>query len=180
MFSYLLSRPLSTSLITGVVPGSLKSAVITPILKKCGLDRNTLKNYRPVSSLSFLSKLLEWVIAQQLSSYMSMHDLHEPLQSAYTPFHSTETALIKVQNDILCTMDHKGIAILIMLNLRAAFDTIDHHCLLARMKSDLGINGFIHTLVEDHSASKLMESAHWIPHSNGEYHKVLYWAPCSS
>ena len=98
-----------------------------------------LKNYRPVSNLSFLSKVLERVVAARLTNYMTINQLHEPMQSAYRACHSTETALVRVQNDILRTLG--GAAILVLLDLSAAFDTIDHSILLSRMESVLGVKG---------------------------------------
>ena len=85
------------------------------------------------------SKVLERVVARQLTNYMSDHHLHEPMQSAYKRFHSTETALLRVHNDIMWTMEKQGITILVLLDLSAAFDTIDHKVLLARMEELLGV-----------------------------------------
>jgi hypothetical protein len=128
------------SLAEGYVPASLKSAIILPLLKKSSLDHNILKNYRPVSNLPFISKVLERVVARQMNEHMSNHDLHEPLQSAYKQFHSTETALIKVHNDIMWAMETKGVTILLLLDLSSAFDTIDHHVLITRLHDLIGIN----------------------------------------
>ena len=72
---------------------------------------------------------------------MTINQLHEPMQSAYRACHSTETALVRVQNDILRTLDQGGAAILVLLDLSAAFDTIDHSILLSRMESVLGVKG---------------------------------------
>ena len=72
---------------------------------------------------------------------MTDSNLHEYLQSTYKPSHSTETALVKVQIDILTSIDQHGIIILILLNLSAAFDTIDHDVLFSKMESSLGITG---------------------------------------
>ena len=80
-------------------------------------------------------------MASQLKAYMDYNDLHDPLQSAYKTAHSTESALLKVQNDILRTVDQGGVALLVLLDLSAAFDTIDHSILLDRMRHQLGING---------------------------------------
>ena len=137
----IMTNIINASLSASQVPVAMKSAVVTPLLKKPTLDPEVLKNYRPVSNLSFISKLLERIVAQRLTSYMSENNLHEDLQSAYKPGHSTETALVKVQNDILRSIDQHGIVILILLDLSAAFDTIDHDILFARMENALGITG---------------------------------------
>ena len=81
------------------------------------------------------------MVAQRLTSYMTDNNLHEYLQSAYKPGHSTETALVKVQNEILTSIDQHGIVILILLDLSAAFDIIDHDVLFSRMENTLGITG---------------------------------------
>ncbi|PIK54972.1 hypothetical protein BSL78_08111 [Apostichopus japonicus] len=131
----------NTSLRSGVVPDTYKEAVIAPLLKKANLDHNTLKNYRPVSNLPFLSKVLERVVAKQLTNYMTENRLHEPLQSAYKQFHSSETALIKVHNDILWAMERQGVTILVLLDLSSAFDTIDLEVLIHRLEYLLGVHG---------------------------------------
>ena len=100
-----------------------------------------LKNYRPVSNLSYTSKLLERVVAARLNSHMNNHNIHECVQSAYKPGHSTETALLHVQNDILTNMDNQSVTILILLDLSTAFDTIDHQVLLDRMENMVGVKG---------------------------------------
>ena len=105
---------------------SLKTALTRPLLKKTGLDSHILKNYRPVSNLTFISKVIEKVITGRLNKHLINNSLFDPLQSAYRDKHSTETALIKVQNDILSALDAGSSAILLMLDLSAAFDTIDH------------------------------------------------------
>ena len=117
----------------------MKSAVVTPLLKKSTLNPDILKNYRPVGNLSYISKLLERVVAGRLTDYMTENNLHEHLQSTYKPGHSTETALLKLQNDILTSIDQYGIVILVMLDLSAAFNTIDHDILFSTMENTLGI-----------------------------------------
>ena len=92
---------INVSLQTGVFPTSMKSARVKPLIKKQDLDCNTLKNYRPVSNLSFISKLIERAAAMRLKTYLSNNNLNEPFQSAYKACHSTETALIRVKNDIM-------------------------------------------------------------------------------
>src|SRR5260221_1313744 len=124
----------NTSLMTGIVPSSLKSAFITPILKKADLDPSDPKSYRPISNLSVVSKLLERLVAKQLLSYIATSRLLPDLQSAYRAHHSTETAVLKVLSDILRSLDGGNIALLALLDLSAAFDTVDHAILLRRLE----------------------------------------------
>ena len=131
----------NASLNHAIVPLSLKTALIRPLLKKSGLDKEVLKNYRPVSNLSFISKVLEKVVAKRLDDHMLDNNLYSSVQSAYRERHSTETALLKVQSDILTALDSGSGAVLLMLDLSAAFDTIDHGILLSRLNSLYGISG---------------------------------------
>ena len=102
-----------------------------------------LKSYRPVSNLPFLSKVLERIVAQQLHSHLTRFNLFAKRQSAYRPNHSTETALLRVHNDIMRALNDKMDIVLIMLDLSAAFDTIDHDILLNRLQSRFGITGTV-------------------------------------
>ncbi|GFR87065.1 reverse transcriptase [Elysia marginata] len=131
---------INDSLLFGCVPNELKESLIKPLLKKDDLDRNVYKNYRPVSNLPFLSKILEKVVLKQLMEHLAKNDLVEELQSAYKPLHSTETALLKVTTDLLNATDEGLVSVLALLDLSAAFDTIDHHILLDRLKITFGIS----------------------------------------
>jgi hypothetical protein len=136
-----ITHVINTSLLTNTFPSEMKNALITPLLKKPSLDPESYKNYRPVSNLSFLSKLNEKAVAQQLSNHMVQNNLHAPVQSAYRPHHSTETALLKVMNDLLISVDKGHGVILVMLDLSAAFDTVDHDILIDRLCKHIGITG---------------------------------------
>ena len=136
-----LTSIINHSLQSGQFPSLFKSALVKPLLKKPSLDQNSLKNYRPVSNLSFLSKVLEKVVLHQLFSYLSAHDLLPHSQSAYRPHHSTETALVRVVDDLLHALDVGDVSVLTLLDLSAAFDTIDHSILLHRLSSLYGISG---------------------------------------
>ena len=139
--SPIVTSIVNASLNHAIVPLSLKTALIRPLLKKSGLDKEVLKNYRPVSNLSFISKVLEKVVAKRLDDHMLDNNLYSSVQSAYRERHSTETALLKVQSDILTALDSGSGAVLLMLDLSAAFDTIDHGILLSRLNSLYGISG---------------------------------------
>ena len=91
----IITQVISISLSTGIVPNALKSAYIQPTLKKQGLDLEDKKNYHPLTNLAF-----QKAATKQLSHHMSENHLHDHLQSAYEPKHGTETALIKIKNDL--------------------------------------------------------------------------------
>ena len=123
------------------VPTSdFKNALVIPLLKKSSLDPNVLKNYRPVTNLSFISKILEKIVFNQLVSHLNHNDLIVKFQSAYRSGHSTETALLKVANDLLCNIDSGDVAMLTMLDLSAAFDTLDHDILIHRLSFTFGLS----------------------------------------
>ena len=107
------------------IPKSLKTAHIRPLLKKTGLDSDILKNYRFISNLTFISKVIEKVISGRFNEHLLNNSMFDPLQSTYRNKH-TETDLIKDKNDILSALDAGSSAILLMLDVSAAFDTIDH------------------------------------------------------
>ena len=136
-----LTHIVNLSLESGHFPDTLKKAIVRPLLKKPSLDRNNLKNFRPVSNIAFLSKIIEKVVVKRLDTYMSANDLNETYQSAYRRNHGTETALVKIHDDILRALDQKNGVVLVMLDLSAAFDTIDHDILLERFRRRLGVDG---------------------------------------
>ena len=131
------------SLIEGSFPNSFKKAVVTPLIKKASLPRDDLKNYRPVSGLCFLSKLVERVVARQLKSHINNNKLDNPHQSAYKPGHSTETALLSIKNEVHLSLARGEPTALVLLYLSAAFDTIDHNSLLGYLKSWFGLGGTV-------------------------------------
>ncbi|KAK6179717.1 hypothetical protein SNE40_012018 [Patella caerulea] len=134
-----ITNIINSSIRENIFPDTFKSAIIFPLIKKKSLDPEIEKNYRPVSNLSFISKLLERVISKQLTSHVRENNLLEPFQSAYRKFHSTETALVRVHNDILTALDNQNCILLILLDLSAAFDTVDHQILINRLETDFGI-----------------------------------------
>jgi hypothetical protein len=136
-----LTRAFNCSLISGVVPGAFKNAMVRPILKKENGNPNDFSNYRPISLLPFLSKILEKIVAERLVTHMITNDLDEVLQSGFKASHSSETALLKVTDDLRRASDNGRVSILTLLDLSAAFDTIDHSFLINRLSTDLGISG---------------------------------------
>ena len=116
----IMTQIINKSLQSADMPKEFKLAILIPLLKKIGLE--VIKpNFRPVSNLAYASKLIESAVASQLVEHMTNKGLFEPLQSAYRQGHSTETALLEVQNDMLVAMDSQQVSILILLDLSAAF-----------------------------------------------------------
>ncbi len=129
------------SLSSGVFPSQLKNAIISPILKKKSLDPDCLSHYRPVSNIPFVAKLVEKAVSKQYLAHLEINCVNNTFQSAYKAHHSTETALVRVQNDVLQAVDRKGGVILVLLDLSAAFDIIDHELLLCMLERQMGVTG---------------------------------------
>ena len=132
---------ITASLKEGVFPSKYKVAHIKPILKKSNLDKDVLSNFRPVSNLSYFSKLLEKCVLVQLNEYLNKNKLFCEFQSGYRKLHSCETALIKISDDILQFLDKGKCVFVLFLDLSAAFDTLDHSLLLNILKTKFGISG---------------------------------------
>ena len=140
---YKSNQLINSSLQSGVMPETLKRAVVTPLIKKRDVSQEDLSNYRPISNLSFLGKLIEKAAVKQIQEYATDNSLHNSLQSAYRPHHSVETALLKVQNDILTALDQRKEVILVLLDFTSAFDTIEHTTLHGRLKQLYGLGGTV-------------------------------------
>ena len=128
---------MNCSLQTGVFP--------TAFDKKSNLDPTVFNNYRSVSKLPFLSKILEKLFFNQVNDFLNRKNILEKHQSGFRRNHSTETALLKILNDIRWNLDNKKLTVLVLLDLSAAFDTVDHHILLNRLSHLVGLSGTVLT-----------------------------------
>ena len=137
VFSELISRLANLSFTEGCFPAMFKQAFVTPLLKKPGLDQSDPSNYRPISNLNNISKLLECLFLFPFQLHVSNLPNFNPLQSAYCCFHSTETSLLNTLDQVYTAADSSQPTILVSLDLSAAFDTIDHHILLTRLQMGL-------------------------------------------
>ena len=98
---------------------------------------NVLSNYRPVSSIPLISKLIEKVVVRRLTFHLNSNGLEDQLQSAFKAEHSTEINLLKVQHDIASAL----VVMLVMLDVSAAFDSVDHEQLMSLFEHEYGITG---------------------------------------
>ena len=139
--SPIIAKIINQSLTEGNFPSSYKHAMVKPLLKKKpSLNVNLPKNFRPVSNLCFVSKLIEKAVALQLNNYLSTNHLQEENQSAYRAQCSTETALVQVCSGLINAVGAHQAVLFMALDLSAAFDTVDY-ALLDQVLFDLGIIG---------------------------------------
>ena len=137
----LITAIINHSITSGVYPCLYRKTNCETLIKETGLDPNEYKNYRPVSNLFFISKLLEKAVSLQLEHYLSQNNLLYIYQSGYRMYHSTETALLKITNDILMNQNEQCSTALVAIELSAAFDSVNHSMLLERLYTYYGISG---------------------------------------
>ncbi len=138
-----LLEVVNSSLLSGTFPNSMKTAVVKPLLKKYNLDKTILSNYRPISNLPFISKIIENIVFNLLKNYLNSNGYLDNFQSGFRAHHSTDTALIKIINDIRFNSDSGKISVQVLLDLSAAFDTVDHNILLERLENWVRLSGMV-------------------------------------
>ncbi len=178
----MITNTINLSLSQCEMPENFKKAILIPLLKKILSDPEILKHFRPISNLAYLPKLIEMVVDNHVTVYMDENHLHKLFQSAYKKFHSTETAMVHIRNDLLSALDNGNAIVVVCLDLSAAFDTVDHEILLTRLEKRIGITGnclaWFHSYMSNRSQKVL------IPPQQENflvvYHKDLFWVPNSS
>ena len=141
VFAPLITRLINLSFDEGCFPNQFKLAQVTPLIKKPGLDESDPSSYRPISNLNTIGKIIERLCLSRVIPHVASTGCFSSLQSAYRKKHSTETALLKIVDDLYRVLDSKSAAVLIGLDLSAAFDTIDHGILIDRLRSTFGVSG---------------------------------------
>ena len=177
-FGPIILNIVNTALNTGVFPDEVKQAVVTPIIKENDLDSEIYNNYRPVSSLPFLSKVIEKAALMQLSEYLDENMLVPVNQSAYLRNHSCETALCKVVNDVQKMINEKKVVLLVQLDLSAAFDTVDHAVLIHLLENKFGISGKALMFLESYLSGRSFCVK--IRHVKGGKYIMIYGVPQGS
>ena len=122
---------INTSIVTGKFPSLWKNATVTPIYKHG--DRNDVNNFRPISLLPILSKILEKIVAQQLNNFLESNKVLSTSQHGFRPRLSTETALTTVSNKLYSNIDKKKLSLVTLLDLSKAFDSVHHDTLLRKL-----------------------------------------------
>ena len=174
----ILTTICNQSLLEGVLPISQKSVIITLILKKAGLDPDVAANYRPISNLTFISKVIERIVTGQLTAYLVANNLLPTRQSAYRAHHSTETALLGITSAIFDAADKADVTLLAALDLSAAYDCVDHYILLERLRISYGLGG----CVRDWITSFLQDRSQTVSFAGGlsAASTILYGMPQGS
>ena len=153
-FSILISHLANLSFDQAAFPSKFKHALITPFLKNPGLFKSDPSNFRPISNLNTIGKILERLALARLLPHLSISPSLSPLRSAYRKFHSTETALLKLTNDIMDAIDSGKVRILVALDMSAAFDTLDHSTFLHRLEHTFGLSGTVHTWIHSYLTNR--------------------------
>ena len=136
-----LTRLCNATILEGGMPQSQRTAIVVPRLKGAGLDPNDVKSYRPISNLSFMSKVIERVIFRQLVVYLDSNNLIPKFQSGFRKHHSTESATLRVLSDIYSAIDNGKVALLALLDVSVVFDTVNHDILMDRLTQSFGLAG---------------------------------------
>src|SRR6218665_2708731 len=136
-----ITKIINLSLSSGNFPMIFKHSLVTPLLRKANLDKKNPSNYLSISNLCFLSKLTERIVLARLNDYLSSNSLLNPHISGFTKHPSTETLLVSLYNKLVSAVSHQKVSCLCLLDISAAFDTIDHNRLLHRLSSWFGISG---------------------------------------
>ena len=138
-----ITNIVNLSYTSGQLHPVLKESVISPLLKKSTLDKDQLSNYRPISNLSLISKIIERSVKSRITIQLTSNKLLNPHQSAYCKHHSTETAVLYIHDHLVNAIGSQKLTCLCLLDLSAAFDTIDHSTVLTRFSSWFGIRGSV-------------------------------------
>ena len=123
------------------LPTNQKCAIVRPILKKPSLDASELNSYRPISNLSFLSKMIERCVATRYVDHAERQHLFPARQSAYRKHHSTETTVVSVLNDVISAADHGQVTALVLLDLSSAFDCVNHEIMIRVLNERFQVEG---------------------------------------
>src|SRR5881296_1410403 len=144
------------------------------LIKKHSVSIEDLSSYRPISNLNFITKIFERIIRNRLNRHLTSFPSLSPFQSAYRKFHSAETALLRIYNDLLVSISQHKLSALVLLDLSAVFDTIDHNILLSRLTSNFGISGSALSLISSYLSNRSQSVS---VQSHLSFCSHLHWRP---
>ena len=147
----LLSSLINDSFLRGIVPNKLKLAKVTPVFKKG--SRQDKDNYRPASVLSIFSKIFEKAMYKRLYSYLEYHSILHPLQFGFRWKHSTNHALLSITESIRYSIDNNEVGCGIFIDLKRAFDTVNHSILLLKLHH-YGIRGVAYNWFQSYLSNR--------------------------
>lgn len=147
MFSMLLRDVFNECILTGRYPDCLKTARVVPVYKTG--SRSDTNNYRPISVLSVLSKILEQLLVKRMTCFFNQHDVLYSHQYGFRTGSSTLTAMCELTDDIYKALDSRNIMGVLFLDLKKAFDTIDYEVLLQKLDS-YGVRGTANDLIRSY------------------------------
>ena len=165
----LLTTLCNRSLLEGVLPSSQKRSILVPVIKREGLDKTDPTNFRPIANVPFISKVIEKIVACQLTSYLETSNLLPTIQSGFRKGHSTETLLLCLLSDIYGAIDRSQITLLALFDVSAAFDTVDHEILSERLQITFGLSGSFLCWLESFLGERTLCVVHgptrspWVP-----------------
>ena len=142
--------------------------IVKKLLKNSSADRDVMRNYRLISNLSFLSKVIDKCVYSQVMQHLMSNDLLGHFQSAYRPYHSCETALMMIHNDIGSMLDAKLNVVLLVFDLSAAFDTVNHNILLEKLGQQYGLTDTVFAWFESYLSSR----KYYVKVNNSSSHDV--------
>ena len=162
-------------------PGHTPSFDIVPTLSRktacaVALDKDKLSNYRPISNLSAVSKIIERIVKSRLRNHFTANRPFNPVQSACRKFHSTETVLLSLHDHIINAYGRQQVTCRCLLDHTAAFDTIDHSNLLDRLSKWSGLHGAVLNWVKSYLSNRLFQvkCSEQLSEPTMEFHKALY------
>ena len=139
------------SFLTGIVPDSMKIAKIIPLFKSG--DKSKFTNYRPVALLPQFSKILEKLFCKRLNKFIDKYKLLTESQYGFRSNRSTSLAILELIEEISTALDNKDYTIGVFIDLRKAFDTIDHKLLLTKLEH-FGIRGIVNDWLKSYLSNR--------------------------